>query len=387
MQSTPNAGSSTMCMRILNGYKEDSYYVSIPDGKETVGFEHTFSGDKFHVKTMGYSIRVNVKDRDNNWIEWHKDFDGIFSGALHFLEDIWNGIVGAIQAAAKAVEDAVNYIVKWVTELLKKAFEAVINAITSVFNGIATQIANVIRGMLSGGGGRSIELRATELVVSIMGMMQIVNTESSLAEVFAGVDSAAVAAEGTATAASGGILAVIKKGIVPFMEKIIENKLFSLIAATISMADARLKFDSVIEGLMTGKSNRIFEAIGSILGIGESTIETMKKTYDALKHCTQSKRFWFYYLGFALAITGFLTSLIVAQTGAIGQGKINADIIMVVVAVGGAIMFFIGKNSKEQQFRTAIADITTLVEEIAVIVGAIASLVKLGWDWAHQGGG
>ena len=290
-------------------------------------------------------------------------------------------------SAAKAVEDAVNYIVEWVSELLKKAFEAVINAITSVFNGIATQIANVIRGMLSGGGGRSIELRATELVVSIMGMMQIVNTESSLAEVFAGVDSAAVAAEGTATAASGGILAVIKKGIVPFMEKIIENKLFSLIAATISMADARLKFDSVIEGLMTGKSNRIFEAIGSILGIGESTIETMKKTYDALKHCTQSKRFWFYYLGFALAITGFLTSLIVAQTGAIGQGKINADIIMVVVAVGGAIMFFIGKNSKEQQFRTAIADITTLVEEIAVIVGAIASLVKLGWDWAHQGGG
>ncbi len=33
-----------------------------------------------------------------------------------------------------------------------------------------------------------------------------------------------------------------------------------------------------------------------------------------------------------------------------------------------------------------VADITTLVEMIAVIVGIVASLATLGWDITHQGG-
>lgn len=43
-------------------------------------------------------------------------------------------------------------------------------------------------------------------------------------------------------------------------------------------------------------------------------------------------------------------------------------------------------HTYRQEFRTFIAEITTLVEKIAVVIGAVASLVELGWDWINKGG-
>jgi hypothetical protein len=105
--------------------------------------EHTFAGNLLYVKAAGYRIKVSIEDKDNNTLEYEKSFDGLFSGALRFLEDIWNHIVGAFHEAMKAVQAAANALITGFKEI-------VLGVIEKLLNGIKGEALNVIKGILEG---------------------------------------------------------------------------------------------------------------------------------------------------------------------------------------------------------------------------------------------
>ncbi|MEW5936513.1 MAG: hypothetical protein AB1665_01660, partial [Candidatus Thermoplasmatota archaeon] len=108
-----------------------------------------------------YTVNVTIKDKSDNKAFFEKKINGPFGGALDFLKDIWNAIVGAFMAAWEAVLSAVNWIFDYVWEIVNYTIntlfapiiqainnwiESFINRLTEVFGKIASDFESIYNG-------------------------------------------------------------------------------------------------------------------------------------------------------------------------------------------------------------------------------------------------
>ncbi len=89
---------------------------------------------------VDYKVNVTSEDAAGNTVYFEKKINGVFGGVLDALADIWDAVVGAFEAAAKAVGDAVNFL----GELLK---EMVLALITPLGELLYTRLAVIAQNM------------------------------------------------------------------------------------------------------------------------------------------------------------------------------------------------------------------------------------------------
>ena len=366
-------------------YKDSSTHIYIEEnitaGEKWV--THTFSGDLVYVKTMGYKIKVKATDINNNTVEFQKEFDGLFSGVLHFLEDIWNGIVGFFEEAAKAVAKAVNFIVEWIVNLLKEGFEGMIDAIKGMMDGLANSVAQIIK--------ESFENRNSEklmsprlldtIVVNVIKIVRIIRIMEPVEQGVMILDITMVTTETAVTVYTGGILGLLKNLLSKYVKNMIESK---LILTTLSFISG---FADIIAKLVNGAVEGAISMIAEILGISKDIAEMMESLAKALLDSLMMKAMSKYWWGFALVLLGFLAGIIPEMLGWEGLARVGVDGFLAITALLGFVSVFKGKKDDIIRGTDAVAPVSRETQMV-IMYGAFAyALAKLAWDATHMSGG
>ncbi len=79
-----------------------------------------------------------------NTVYFEKKINGVFGGVLDALADIWDAVVGAFEAAAKAVGEAVNFLIHWIMEIVNKTINAALDRIRAGLENIRQSLVNAL---------------------------------------------------------------------------------------------------------------------------------------------------------------------------------------------------------------------------------------------------
>ena len=354
-------------------------------GEETTVYIDTVIDVTEYSAVLTYNISVNATDTLGNSAEWYKEVDGPVGAFIKTVANMLRAFWSFLCEIGKVVAKAFEILVEWIVNLLRSAFELIIEGIKSLIGGLTYKLGTIIEGMISGKSSeKNIGVFAEDIVISVLGVMQIVRVEESIENAFIMLDSGAVAVEGAVTVYSGGILTTVKGIIVKIVKDLIEKRLIlTMVSQALALTEFMAQFSNVIKALFTGTIDAMINAIKSAIGISEKLADALKNVAMILANLGKKNVLRRYYFGFSLAILGFLTSTVSAAMGFTGMQKIGADLVMVAVAFGG--FFTLKRGEDEQPWRKVIASLVTNIEFLIALAGFASALFDLAWDWTHGG--